>query len=132
MQSNVDFSTQVIKDFDRIILPQKILLNKREYKNKNLFNQNLSSKLENYEKINNISSFYVKNFDIQYINNTYNKQQKIKCEFNTLSDYDLNPFLTHAKKEQKIMTKVINLKGVKNSIEENNYSWLGSPCSFNN
>ena len=132
MQSNVDYSTQVIKDFDRIILPQKILLNKREYKNKNLFNQNLSSKLENYEKINNISSFYVKNFDIQYINNTYNKQQKIKCEFNTLSDYDLNPFLTHAKKEQKIMTKVINLKGVKNSIEENNYSWLGSPCSFNN
>ena len=132
MQSNVDYSTQVIKDFDRIILPQKILLNKREYQNKNLFNQNLSSKLENYEKINNISSFYVKNFDIQYINNTYNKQQKIKCEFNTLSDYDLNPFLTHAKKEQKIMTKVINLKGVKNSIEENNYSWLGSPCSFNN
>ena len=132
MQSNVDYSTQVIKDFDRIIFPQKILLNKIEYKNKNLFNQNLSSKLENYEKINNISSFYVKNFDIQYINNTYNKQQKIKCEFNTLSDYDLNPFLTHAKKEQKIMTKVINLKGVKNSIEENNYSWLGSPCSFNN
>ena len=132
MQSNIDYSTQVIKDFDRIIFSQKILLNKRENKNKNLFNQKLASKFDNYEKINNISSFYVKNFDIQYINDTNNKPQKIKCEFNTLSDYDLNPFLTHVKKEQKTNTKVINLKGVKNTIEENNCSWLGSPCSFNN
>ena len=131
MLSNINHSNQ-IKDFGKIFFPQKILLNKRESKNNNLFNQNSFSKIENYEQVQNISSFYAKNFNIQYLNGINNKKHKIKCEFERLPEFDLNPFLTYAKKENQKITKVVNLKEVENSIEENNFYWLDSPCSLNN
>ena len=77
---------------------------------------NLDSRLENYERINNCNSLYVNCFEIRQINKNDNVQAQ-ECIFNSLPENNLNPFQSFAKLNNLNQKRIIDIKNI-NSIEE--------------
>ena len=119
MHSKVKYSKYISIDsqmeIKKIIFLQEY---KNDYKNKlNIFSEKYKNipKFDNSDKINNYASIYVHDFDIKQINNK--EKTPKKCIFNSLSEYNLNPFLSYAKNNDINQKKIIDLRNIKDTEE---------------
>ena len=71
---------------------------------------------ENSDKIDNYGSLYVQDFEIKKIKDN-NIQPKV-CIFNNLPENNLNPFLVYAKSNDLHKKKIIDLRNLKNTEEQ--------------
>ena len=71
---------------------------------------------ENSNKIDNYDSLYVQDFEIKKIKDN-NIQPKV-CIFNNLPENNLNPFLVYAKSNDLHKKKIIDLRNLKNTEEQ--------------
>ena len=110
-------------DIKKIIFLQKLNSNAKNKISNSFRNDSKFSGLENYDKINNCNSLYVKEFEIKQINKKDIIQPKA-CIFNSLPEYNLKPFQSFAKLNNLNQNKIIDLRIVKDTEEEFDLNFL--------
>ena len=109
-------STSVANMEERMQMKKILFL--KEYNIKNRFpkfpqKKIINSNLQNYERINDNYSIYVKEFKIIKMKED-NFKAPLKCDFNSLPENDICPFVSY-----KASNNAINLRNIKNIQEPN-------------